>query len=45
MVLASSEPLATLMISRLLLEGEEPLNWRVLACSSAVCLGIILVIL
>jgi len=44
-VLASSEPLATLLISRLIMKGEEPLNFQVIACSGAVCLGVILMIL
>lgn len=43
-VLASSEPLVTLMISRFMLGGEEPLNWRVIICSGVVCSGVILMI-
>jgi drug/metabolite transporter (DMT)-like permease len=43
MVLASSEILITLMVSRFILGREEPLNWHVLLCGSAVCLGIILI--
>ena len=42
MVLGSSDPLATLFISRVFLGREEPLNWRVILCSGTVCLGIIL---
>jgi drug/metabolite transporter (DMT)-like permease len=45
MVLGSSDPLATLFISRVFLGREEPLNGRVIACSSAICCGIILMIL
>jgi drug/metabolite transporter (DMT)-like permease len=45
MVLASSEPLATLLISRLLLGKEEPMNRRVVFCSGTVFLGIIFMIL
>ncbi len=44
-ILASSEPLITLIMSRLILRGEEPLNWRVFTCSGAVCLGVILMII
>lgn len=45
MVLASSEPLATLVISRLFLGREEPLNWRVVLSAIAVFLGIVFVLL
>ena len=45
MVIESSEPLATLFISRLFLGREEPLNWRVMACSTSVCCGLALMIL
>ena len=41
-VLMSSEPLATLVISRLFLGGEERLNWRVTLCSGVVFAGIVL---
>lgn len=44
-ILASSEPLMTLIISRLILRGEEPLNWRVIVSSGTVCLGVILMII
>ncbi len=44
MVLASTEPLGSLLISRLLLGKEEPLNWRVVFCCCSVFLGIILMI-
>jgi len=43
-ILASSEPLITLIISRLILRGEEPLNWQVIVSSGAVFLGVILMI-
>jgi len=45
MVLASSEPLATLLISRLLLGKEEPMNRRVVFCSATVFLGVIFMII
>ena len=45
MVLASSEPLVTLLISRLLLGREEPMNRRVVFCSITVFLGIIFMII
>jgi drug/metabolite transporter (DMT)-like permease len=45
MVLASSEPLVTLLISRLLLGKEEPMNRRVVFCSITVFLGIIFMII
>jgi drug/metabolite transporter (DMT)-like permease len=45
MVLASSEPLVTLLISRLLLGKEEPMNRRVVFCSATVFLGIIFMII
>lgn len=45
MVLASSEPLATLAISRLLLGVEEPLNWRVGIGAAVTFAGIVLILL
>jgi drug/metabolite transporter (DMT)-like permease len=45
MVLASSEPLLTLLISRLLLGKEEPMNRRVVFTSLTVFLGIIFMII
>lgn len=45
MVLASSEPLVTLLISRLLLGREEPMNRRVVFCSITVFLGIIFMLI
>ncbi|OGP95530.1 MAG: hypothetical protein A2157_09705 [Deltaproteobacteria bacterium RBG_16_47_11] len=41
-ILASSEPLITLIISRLFLKGEESLNRRVIISSGVVCSGVIL---
>jgi drug/metabolite transporter (DMT)-like permease len=43
-ILASSEPLITLIISRLILRGEEPLNWRVIISSGGVFFGVIFMI-
>jgi drug/metabolite transporter (DMT)-like permease len=45
MVLASSEPLVTLLISRLLLGKEEPMNRRVVFSSVIVFLGIIFMVI
>ena len=43
-VLATSEVLSTLLISRLFLGTEEPLGWRVILCSVVICLGVVLMI-
>jgi drug/metabolite transporter (DMT)-like permease len=43
-VLATSEVLSTLLISRLFLGTEEPLGWRVILCSGVICLGVVLMI-
>ena len=43
-VLATSEVLSTLLISRLFLGTEEPLGWRVIVCSFVICLGVVLMI-
>ena len=41
-VIATSEVLSTLMISRLFLGTEEPLGWRVILCSVVICVGVAL---
>jgi len=41
-VLATSEILATLLLSRLMLKGEEPLGLRIITCSLVVFGGVIL---
>ena len=43
-VLATSEVLSTLLISRLFLGREEPLGGRVILCSVVICLGVVLMI-
>jgi drug/metabolite transporter (DMT)-like permease len=43
-VLATSEVLSTLLISRLFLGREEPLGGRVIVCSVVICLGVVLMI-
>jgi len=44
-VLATSEVMSTLMISRLFLGNEEPLGWRVILCSVVICVGVVLMII
>jgi drug/metabolite transporter (DMT)-like permease len=44
-VLATSEVLSTLLISRLFLGTEEPLGWRVILCSVVICMGVVFMII
>jgi drug/metabolite transporter (DMT)-like permease len=44
-VLATSEVLSTLLISRLFLGTEEPLGGRVIFCSVVICLGVVLMVI